>query len=111
MKSIEQLKAIDNKYNLEIQRCNEALFRFIDKQNSNRYSPEEKLAEAGQAILRQNNVISSMKADMLEIINEFSNYLLERSTQNGESFDQIKKDAKDLVHALNLKEENNTHGE
>lgn len=33
MKSIEQLKAINNKYDLEIQRCNEALFRFMDKKN------------------------------------------------------------------------------
>lgn len=55
MKSIEQLKAIDNKYDLEIQRCNEALFRFMDKKNG-RYTPEEVIEEAGQAILRQNNV-------------------------------------------------------
>ena len=33
MKSIEQLKTINNKYDLEIQRCNEALFRFMDKKN------------------------------------------------------------------------------
>lgn len=46
MKSIEQLKAINNKYDLEIQRCNEALFRFVDKQNGN-FSPEEVIAEAG----------------------------------------------------------------
>ena len=45
MKSIEQLKAIDNKYNLEIQRCNEALFRFMDKKNG-RYTPEEVIEEA-----------------------------------------------------------------
>lgn len=103
MKSIEQLKAIDNKYNLEIQRCNEALFRFMDKKNG-RYTPDEVIEEAGQAILRQNNVINSMKCEMLEIINEFSNYLLERSTASGESFDQIEKDAKEFINAMNLKE-------
>lgn len=103
MKSIEQLKAIDNKYNLEIQRCNEALFHFMDKKNG-RYTPEEVIEEAGQAILRQNNVINSMKCDMLEIINEYSNYLLERSTASGESFDQIEKDAKEFINAMNLKE-------
>ena len=103
MKSIEQLKAIDNKYNLEIQRCNEALFRCMDKKNG-RYTPEEVIEEAGQAILRQNNVINSMKCDMLEIINEYSNYLLERSTASGESFDQIEKDAKEFINAMNLKE-------
>lgn len=103
MKSIEQLKSINNKYDLEIQRCNEAVFRFVDKQNGN-FSPEEVIAEAGQAILRQNNVINSMKCDMLDIINEFSNYLLERSTASGESFDQIEKDAKEFINAMNLKE-------
>ena len=45
-----------------------------------------------------------MKCDMLEIINEFSNYLLERSTASGESFDQIEKDAKEFINAMNLKE-------
>lgn len=103
MKSIEQLKAINNKYDLEIQRCNEALFRFVDKQNGN-FSSEEVIAEAGQAILRQNNVVNAMKCDLLEIINEFSNYLLERSTASGESFDQIEKDAKEFIDAINLKE-------
>lgn len=103
MKSIEQLKAINHKYDLEIQRCNEALFRFIDKKNG-KYTFEEVVEEAGSAILRQNNVINSMKCDMLEIINEFSNYLLERSTASGESFDQIEKDAKEFIDAINLKE-------
>ena len=103
MKSIEQLKAINNKYDLEIQRCNEALFRFVDKQNGT-FPQEEVIAEAGQAILRQNQVINAMKSDMLDIINEFSNYLLERSTASGESFDQIEKDAKEFINAMNLKE-------
>lgn len=103
MKSIEQLKAINNKYDLEIQRCNEALFHFMDKKNG-RYTPEEVIEEAGQAILRQNNVVNAMKCEMLEIINEFSNYLLERSTASGESFDQIEKDAKEFIDAINLKE-------
>ena len=103
MKSIEQLKAIDNKYNLEIQLWNEALFLFIDK-NNGRFKREEVIEEAGQAILWLNNVINSMKCDMLEIINEYSNYLLERSTASGESFDQIEKDAKEFINAMNLKE-------
>lgn len=103
MKSIEQLKAINNKYDLEIQRCNEALFRFMDKKNG-KYTSGEVIEEAGLAILRQNNVINSMKCDMLEIINEFSNYLIERSTTSGESFDQIEKDAKEFINAMNLKE-------
>lgn len=103
MKSIEQLKAINNKYDLEIQRCNEALFSFMDKKNG-RYTPEEVIEEAGQAILRQNNVVNAMKCEMLEIINEFSNYLLERSTASGESFDQIEKDVKEFIDAINLKE-------
>ena len=45
-----------------------------------------------------------MKCEMLEIIYEFSNYLLERSTASGESFDQIEKDAKEFIDAINLKE-------
>lgn len=75
----------------------------MDKKNG-RYTPEEVIEEAGQAILRLNNVINSMKSDMLDIINEFSNYLLERSTASGESFDQIEKDAKEFINAMNLKE-------
>lgn len=104
MNTIEHLNSINKKWDKEIQRCNEAMFRFIDAKKNAKSNPEDVLSEAGAAILRQNNVISSMKSDLVDIINDFSNYLVERNAQKGESFADVEQDAKDFIHAMNLKD-------